>query len=871
MIKMNRFWVVFLAIALPGAASPGAAQESVASASSSLDEGGAAITAPSTYLGYPVGSDFQLAGWDSITGYFNLLAEASPALRLDTLGSTTLGRPLVMATISTPGNLSRLDEIRAVQARLADPRRLEDGELDRLLETQPAVILVAHNIHSSEIASSQGAMELAFELATDPWLQERLRDVVVLLIPSVNPDGQAMIVDWYSRIRGTPYEGSGMPWLYHHYVGHDNNRDWFMLTQVETRLVTEVLYHHWFPEIVYDVHQMGNDGARFFIPPFDDPVNPNLDPMLVRMISFFGLRVATDLEAAGKAGVVTGETYDLWWHGGNRTVPSRHNMVGILSETASARLASPIFQEADDLDDVPPRGVAHPNPWPGGWWRMADIIDYQMISTRSMIDLAARQRRWLIRSFVELGRRAIAAGRAGAPYAYVIPEEQRDPGSAARMLEILRLGGVEIHRAEAPFVADGRQYGAGSRVVLMAQPYRAHAKDLLEPQDYPDLRLYPGGPPDRPYDVTGWTLPLQMGVRAIEITGPFEAELSREAGPIRPPPGSVNGSGPAYILDNTTNAANLAIHRALAAGAEVAIVPEAEPADASRPVGSVLLRGAGVREMLEALASEEGLVAESFSGATRARRLSPPRLALYQPWTASMDEGWTRWVFERWELPYETVHNADLRADDLTSRFDVIVLPDVPADRIVTGRAPGTVPAEYAGGIGLEGVHTLRRFVDGGGTLVCLDTSCNLAIEHLGLPVRNVRPPDAEQREGRAFYAPGSILNARLDPMHPLAYGMPDETAVYYANSAIFEPEDGVPDVTVVGRYPSGNPLLSGYALHPDFVGGRAALVEVNQGKGRVVLFGFRPQHRGQPHETFKILFNAVYRGSLGEPERLEF
>jgi hypothetical protein len=864
MTRIRRSLVVLAAAAVFAHTSWLAGQETSRAPSAPL--------APEVYLGHPVGADFRLVGWDSITDYFNLLADASAALRVDTVGRTTQGRPFVVATLTAPANMRRLEEIRLSQAKLADPRRLEDGELEALLQSQPAVVLIANNIHSTEIASSQEAMELGYALITDPELLEALESVVVLLIPSVNPDGEQMVVGWYARTLGTPYEGSSMPWLYHPYVGHDNNRDFFMLTQVESRLVNDLLYSRWFPEVVYDVHQMGNRGARFFVPPFDDPANPNIDPLLVRMISLFGLQMATDLEAAAKSGVVTGERFDLWWPGGLRTVPARHNMVGILSEAASARLASPIFQEPGAADRQPEYGISYPNPWPGGWWRIRDIVEYELIAARAVIGLAARERRQLIRNYVELGRRAIEAGDNEPPFAYVVPASQRDPGSAATMLELLRRAGVEVHRAESPFQADRVEYAAGDWVVLMAQPYRAHAKDLLERQSYPDRRLYPGGPPDAPYDAAGWSLPLQMGVEARQVRTPFEANLRLETGTIRPPAGRPAGAGSAFLLTNATNAANLAIHRVLGSGGEVAFLSEPLSAGGRRwPVGSVLLSGSSVRDQLAELAASEGLSAESFSGGLTGYRLAELRVALYQPWTASMDEGWTRWVFESWELPYRTLHDAEVRAGDLRSRYDVIVLPDISAQSIIEGRGPGTVPPEYAGGVGEAGVAAIRAFVQEGGTLVCLDESSNFAIEQLRLPIENVRPTFAEQRTGTAFYAPGSILAVIMDPTHPLGFGMPEATVVFYSNSAVFQVDGAAANVTVVARYPETGQLLSGYALHSEFLSGKAALVEASSGAGRAVLFGFGPQRRAQSHETFKVLFNAVYRGALSGPQRLEF
>lgn len=440
------------------------------------------------------------------------------------------------------------------------------------------------------------------------------------------------------------------------------------------------------------------------------------------------------------------------------------------------------------------------------------------------------------------------------------------------MLEVLRGGAVEVHRADAPFEADGLAYPAGSWVVLMGQPYRAHAKDLLERQAYPDLRVFPGGPPDTPYDAAGWTLPLQMGVHAVEVLRPFEAELQQLADEIRPPAGSVTGSGPAFIVANTTNAANLAVHRLLAAGGSVAFLSEAaRSGDRTWPVGSAVLHGADARRILEGLASEEGLSAQPFSGRVTGHSVDGLRVGLYQPWTASMDEGWTRWVFDGWDLPYSTLHDAEIRAADLRARYDVIVLPDLSASSIVEGRRPGTVPTEYAGGLGDAGTAAIRAFVRAGGTLVCIDSSSEFAIEELGLPIRDVRPSGSEQRSGDAFYAPGSILAIEIDPTHPLSYGMPEETIAYYSNSPLLEVEEGARNVTVVARYPEAGQLLSGYALHPEYLSGKAALVEARYGSGRVVLFGFRPQYRGQSHETFKFLFNAIYRGASQGPQELEF
>ncbi|MDF1504031.1 M14 metallopeptidase family protein, partial [Roseisolibacter sp. H3M3-2] len=516
---------------------------------------------PSGLLGLEVGADRTLADWGQITRYFASLPGATPMVKVDTLGRTTQGRPLVVATISSPENIRNLATIRQRQARLADPRGLSAADEAAIVARQPAVVMITCNIHATEIASSQMAMELAHRLVTNDTLRRALDDVVLLLVPSLNPDGQQMVTEYYKQTLGTPYEGGQLPWLYHAYVGHDNNRDWYMATQVETRLVTDLLYRKWFPAVFYDVHQQGNEGMRLTVPPHVDPIDPNVDPLIVRGINHIGMEMALALEERGKTGVGDGVTYDLWWHGGARSTPTRHNMVGLLTEAASVRIATPITQRREDLKGHA-RGlpryeqkVNFPNPWPGGTWRLRDIMDYELIAAEALVRMLSQQRDQYVRNFARIGRRQVAMGEAGGPWAYVIPAGQRDPGAALRLVEVLRIGGVEVERATAPFTANGTSYAAGSYVVKMAQPYRAHAKDLLEVQRFPRMERYPGGPQERPYDVAGWTLPFQFGVTADEVATRFEArtEPVREVDVVaasRERCGAAGATGAAYrVLD----------------------------------------------------------------------------------------------------------------------------------------------------------------------------------------------------------------------------------------------------------------------------------------------------------------------------------
>ena len=802
---------------------------------------------PAAKLGFEPGADSLLANWPQVSGYLNGLAQQSPYVRVDTLGKTTEGRPFLLLTITSPANQSRLAEIKRVQALLADPRRLRDTALAEIRATQPAVILISNNIHSTEVASSQMGMTLAYRLATDPGWQRLLDSVVVLMIPSMNPDGLDTVVSWYRRYKGTRYEGGPLPWLYHKYIGHDNNRDWFMLTQLETRLVTRMLYKEWFPEIVYDVHQQGANGVRLFVPPFQDPVNPNLDPALVAAINLVGTQMASALYDAGMTGVAHQQTYDLWWHGGFRSTPTRHNMVGILTEAASTRLGSPITIPFDSVRQ-PQRGVNYPAPWPGGTWHLGDIVRYELITSEALVRLAARDRVQVIDRFVALGRRAVDAGMAGNPFAYVLPSppDQRDAESWTTLANVLAGGGVEVWRAAEPFSAGGQSYAAGALVVPMGQPYRAHAKDLLEPQAYPLVGDRP------PYDVAGWTLPFTMGVRADVVNEPFNANLVK-VDSVVPTPGRIEGSGEVFVLSNRSNAESRAVAQLLAAGQSVTIAGD-----------SLIVRGPRARAILSEQAARHGFAVTAVrtgpapgQGITRQRL---PRIGLYQSWTANIDEGWTRWLFEQYGISYTTVHDNDLKKGGLRQRFDVIVMPDQEAPAILRGIDSTRIPLQYADGIGETGASAVSAFVRGGGTLVCLNGSSNFAITRLNLPVVNVLAGEASGPKVLQFYAPGSIFGVVLGgggegaPSSPVTLGLPDSLQVYFENSAAFTVSG---PARALATYPPG-PLRSGYARFQERLEGKAALVDVPVGSGRVILFGFRPQFRGQTHGTFKLLFNAV-------------
>ena len=853
------------------------------------------LTTPEAFAGFPIGSDGNLVRWEKIVEYFRLAAESSGRVRLDELGKSTNGNPFVLATISSPRNLARLDEIRANQWKIAHPNELSDEEARELAWNSPVVVLMTCNIHATEIASSQMALELAYRLATEdsPWMRNVLDNVVFLLIPSFNPDGQIMVTDWNNRVRGTKEVWSGLPWLYHPYVGHDNNRDAFMMTQVESRYVNKLLFQEWFPQVYLDQHQQGNAGMRAFVPPFDDPINPNVDPVIWAEVGMLGLSMFGALHDAGFDGVGHSQRYTAWWQGGFLRGAWFHNTVGLLTEIASAQLATPVYQEKAKLGqapssrksrtdwfrertadptapapaptDVTPR-ADYPRPWLGGKWTLRDIIDFELVISNSLLETAANNRVRLIENQIQMGRRAIAEGKKGDPYAYVFPA-QRDPGAARKLLELLHLAGIEVQRATEPFRVGEQEYPAGSFVIPMAQPFRAYVKDLLEKQNHPDPGQLPLGTiGDEPYDVTAWTLPLQMGVEAVRVKDVFQAKLETLRS-IPAPRGEVASGSARYgfLISPEPNNTAILTNRLLRHGAEVSwSTAEVEAGGRTFPPGSLWVKAANRDDELRTAVEDLGLrgIPLDTPLTVPTLRLKKPRLALYQPWTASMDEGWTRWLLEQNEFVFSPIQDADIRAGALGELWDVIILPgDRGDERLTGGNDWESTPQEFRGGLGDAGRDALRDFVTEGGTLIAMGDSTEFAVRTFALPVKDVVAGLSRSQ----FSCPGSLLRILVDSHHPVAYGMPGEaTAVFEGNSA-FEPAPGFSytNLKVIARYPGDEVLQSGWMRGEEYLRNRIAAAEIGYRKGRVALIGFRPQFRAQPHNTFKLLFNAIHYSAV--------
>jgi len=849
---------------------------------------GQPLSSPEEVFGFRMGADRKLIDWNQIVDYFETLDSRFDRIIVHELGKTTLGKPFLLAIISSPENLENLDRYKAIQQQLANPLDLSEDDARSLVEKGKIVVLLSLNIHSTEIGSSQESVELAYELVSrsNERIEKILNDVIILLAPSLNPDGLQMVVEWYREHVGTPHEGCRMPWLYHHYAGHDDNRDWFMFNLQESRLTARLLYHEWFPEIVLDQHQMGSSGPRLFLPPYTDPVNPNIHPALMAQVNMIGKHLAADLHAQGFKGIVTGVRFTAYFEGTMSKTPLWHNMVGILSEMASVRIATPIHLPRGSLGKYGPELPRYSkvtdflDPWEGGWWRLRDIIEYEKAFTYSLLDLAATYKEKFMMNFYAMNMESIRRGQNEPPFAFIVPLDQHDPNAASQMLKRLRIGGVRIFRSTSPFVYEGKTYLEGTHIIPLAQPCRPYIKDLLEPQQYPNLKLYPEGPPKPPYDVTGWTLPLQMGVTVIEMKTPVDFEITQTEDYRSGLSGLSDKPARHYLIERRYNNSFAITNKLLQKGIKV-YWSDQPFTNGSRdyPQGTFIIPyREDIDASIQSLSDEFDVPIYGTNEPipVKGSKVLIPRLGLYQPWLASMDEGWTRLVLDTFGFPYHSLHNEDIKKGKLEAKFDAIIIPDISVTTIVDGKwrreeeepLIGTAerPAKYQGGIDKKGIETLKRFVREGGTLITFGNASNFAIEKLRVPAVNV----LKEIDRKEFYAPGSILRIELDNTQPLAYGMPQSVAIRSVNSPAFRLLPYIRESRAIGYYVDENPLLSGWLIGHEKLAGMTALAEIPVERGRVIMFGFKVQSRAQTHGTFKLLFNAIYVSRTEPFESLE-
>ena len=864
---MLRLLVLVLAlVALPMAASP---QPRLSAAPS-----------PETFFGYAMGAGARLPSWDSTVEYLRTVARASQRVRVDEVGKTTGGRPYLLVTIGTPDTLAALSDARAAQHRLANPRVTTAAQADRIAREHKAVVLIGAGVHSNETGSAQAINELVWRLATErtPAIDHLLRNLIVLVVPSQNPDGLQMVAEWQAHNAGTPYEDAPLPELYHSYAGHDNNRDGFMQTQVETQLLSQVLYRDWLPEVYLDLHQMGPTRARIFVPPYRNPANPNIDPLVWSQANLLGQTMATRLQAEGKTGVLWGEIYSGYWQGANSTTPWWHNIIGMLSEVASARPTSALVQEAaraapgslaappDRLQEssqlAPPSDVQfrmnYPEPWLGGRWTPRDVVEHHLLAALGLLEGVANNRIMLKRNFHAMQRRTIERFATGGPWAFAVPARQHDRGAADHLLHLLGAGGAEVEMVTGPGAGG---LVPGDAVVRLAQPFGRWVKDLLEPQVYPEPRAVA----DRPYDVTAWTLGLQMGVTVNRLDARLPVSLARRDDPVGRR-GRIIGSGSVYAIRREANAAATLINRLWAKGATIGWTRSALPLSEGQtelPAGTAVVSGLP-RRVVEGEVAASGLDAfaipdERTVDFAPARR---PRVAVIEPWGGAIDAGWTRWVLEQHAFEFSRIRPADLQDRAVAARFDAIVIPEVPSLQLLRGLQGSQTRAEHRGGLEDRGVATLKHFVRAGGTVITLGNAAEFAIDHLDLPaVVASRADDAD-----TALVPGTLLQTTLALDHPVNAGMPARACVMNVMNNAYAPGRGAEGLRAIAQYPDEPLVASGYAIGEARLRTRLAAFDVAMGRGRIVVLGFRVQHRGQTWGTFKLLFNAIFLAGSGPP-----
>ena len=840
----------------------------------------AKLKTPEEFYGFKPGTDRKLVRWDRIVEYFQHLGGASNRIRVEEVGRTTEGQPMLLAYISSPENLGRLSRIREESWRLSHPKDASEAELEMIVAGGRAVVAMTMSIHASEVGGTQVSSDLAYRLVSaEDELTRRIREnVVLLLFPCANPDGQVMTVDWYEKNLGTEYEGCSLPWLYHRYVGHDNNRDALTLTQVETQVMNRVLLGEWFPQAYIDHHQMGFYGSRFFIPPNSNPLNEVADPLVWTEQKHYGAQMAIRMASEGISGVEQAAVFPADFMPGFSLVFPWFGICGMFTESASVKGATPVYVHYHQLQPNP-RGrpeyrasVNFNDPWRGGWWHLSDVLKGQMEAAMATLEVAANNREMILRNMAAKARRAAERGRSEPPYAFLFTPDQDDPNTARRLLRTLQDLSVDVHVADSDFRVGGAVYPRGTHVVFCGQTARPFIVSLLGRTVYRDSLWVrtPDGAPMMNYDFATQTMAEFKGVSVVEAGHMPEGRFSA-APPIEQPRGSVEKSAHGHVFDGRINDSFKALNALHRAGVEVHRVTESADVGSVRlPAGAFYVLPQGKERALGKAAREAGLRLMGLDGEPgfSHRPVRPLKVAVYQRyWGGNTDEGWTRWLLEQFGFQYATVRDKEVKEG--LDGYDVLVLPsDPPA--LITGekveeyydkRFKGSVtapvlPPEYRTGIGEEGVKKLREWVEKGGTLLCLNESCEFATEKLGVPVQNT----VKELVPKEFHCPGSTLRVDIDNGHPLGYGMPERGLVLLRGNqayAVKQVHSGE-DYRVVVSYPEEDIMQSGWLIGERHLARKAAMVEARVKAGRVVLYGFSPQMRGLTDATFKLFFNAL-------------
>ncbi len=847
---------------------------------------GSAIPSPESHFGFTPGDDRMLFTYQEMISYFMKLEELSPKVKMEQIGYSELGRPMYLLFVSSEENISNIDRLKDINRQLALEPELSDSQKKALVDEGKVFFLMTLSMHSTEVGPSQAAPLIVHEMITsdDREIEFILDNTVYMITPSHNPDGMDMIVENYKKYKGTKYEGSSMPGVYHKYVGHNINRDFITLAMSENEAISRAFSTEWFPHVSVERHQMGSRGPRYYVSPPSDPLSENILPGIWNWKRIFGSRALTAMTGAGLQGVSVNYLFDMYWPGCTSTSLWK-GVIAMLSEAASVNIASPIYIEPNELT-VTGKGLSEyeisinmPDPWPGGWWHLSDIVEYERVNTFSYMHTAAIHREEILRHRNDITRKEVERGRTEAPYYYIFPAEQHDQSEFADLVNLLDKHGVNSYRLLADQVINHRTHKAGDIVIPLAQPYRAFIKEVMEAQKYPVRHYTTGGPMIRPYDITSWSLPLHKGVEAVEINTRFGIPASAMT-PVEMPfridrerPGSYRG----VLFTVNNNESFRAAFSAAERGLKVERLVEPVTVDGLEfPAGSFYIASSrNLEEVLNELLVQPHYITGRFGG--RTERMDVPRVALIESWFHDMDAGWTRYLLDTYRVPYTVLRPYELQEADLESDFDAVILPDQGQAVLMAGKggSPGNYtisnyPPEYARGMEQKGLDNLLSFMDKGGKIISWGRSTELFMGNLSiganddngqkqefrLPVSNI----GGRLSGQGLDVTGSFLRMKLRQDHPVTMGMPEYTGVFHRGNPVFAtsfPNFDM-DRRVLGSFPKDNILMSGFIENEKLLSGQVALVWVRKGEGQLVLFSFCPQFRGSTPATYKLLFNSL-------------
>ncbi len=849
------FFLIFLLVATPGFAQGN-------------------LPTPESYFGFKMGADRKLAHWDDLVKYYNLLGERSPRMKVVEMGKSTLGNPFLALYISSADNLAKLEEYREINAMLSDPRGVSEAQIEEGILKGKAVVVQSFGLHSSEVAASQTAAEFTHDMLTrnDEEMLRILDNTISIIIPCFNPDGEIMITEWYRKYVGTEYEAANMPYLYHHYIGHDNNRDAYMQNTVESSYGAQIMFKDFVPQAYVDHHQMGAYGARLYVPPYSEPIRPDGDPLVWREMSWYGAHIAYKAEEANRSGVVNAAVYSGWGHFGFHWITPFHNIAGMLTESASARLATPLYVHPDQLEGWS-RGLpkyeeqtSFPNPWKGGWWRVRDIVEQQKIAAMAIVDIAARNKETVLRTAYLKAKRQTERGEAGEVKAYVIPKTQHDGGTADKLVEVLLNQGIEVRQSTAEFRHEGKVYAAGTRVVTMAQPKRGVIRWLLGQTNYPDNHYtrFRDGTPIRPYDMSTDNIAEYFGVTADPISTPLDASSMPVMKSLDTYTANVSRGSQGYILDGRLNDSFTAVNLLMNDNIKVKRLTASVN---GHNAGDFIIPRNARASTLSQVSEKTGVAFAALNDnlSSNSKDMPRQRIGLFQRYFGgNMDEGWTRLLLENFEFPYTTIMDKDILGGELSKNFDVILLADeglaTMTGKGLSGRFQSFIdgtPPEYRSGFGQKGIDALKAFIEAGGTIVTMGQAGELAMKEFKVPITNV----VERTSSTEFWSPGSTLKININNQNPIAFGMPSKGLVLFVgNNDVYSVNRSANnhEVNRIATYASRDIMTSGWLLGEEKIANKAALVSLKMGEGEVVMIGFRPQFRVQTHGTFKFVFNSL-------------